>query len=51
MKNLKYKNVELQYKPDTGNMVNAEILNKRKEIFGFLYQFILGLFFSSDYQS
>lgn len=45
MKNLKYKNVELQYKPDTGNMVNAEILNKRKEIFGFLYQFILGLFF------
>lgn len=45
MKNLKYKNVELQYKPDTGDMVNTEILNKRKEIFGFLYQFILGLFF------
>lgn len=45
MKNLKYKNVELQYKPDTGDMVNVENSTKRKEVFAFLYQFLLILFF------
>lgn len=44
MKNLKYKNVELQYKPDTGNMVDAENSTKRKEAFSLLCHFILGLF-------
>lgn len=44
MKNLKYKNVELQYKPNTGDMINAENSTKRKEIFTSLYQFLLILF-------
>lgn len=51
MKNLKYKNVELQYKPDTGNMVNAEILNKKKKYLDFCISLSWVCFFSSDYQS
>lgn len=45
LEKLKYKNVELQYKSDTGDMVNVENSTKRKEVFAFLYQFLLILFF------